>query len=331
MSDVTDTSFETATPKKHGRLTDFIIRLVREKPLGTIGGIIVLVLLFCGIFADFLAPYPYAEMHLTDRLSAPSAQYLLGTDQMGRDTLSRIIYGARISVIIGLSATTISVLGATVIGSLCGFYGGKFDLVVQRFVDAWMAFPGLIILLTVMSLVGQGIWQIILVLGVTGWFGGSRVSRSAVIAIRENMYMTAAQSIGSPARRTLIRHVLPNIMAPIIIIFTTSIGGVILAEASLSFLGFGLPANVPSWGGMLSGEGRKYMELAPLLAIWPGLALSIVVYGTNMFGDALRDLLDPRLRGGVGGMGERGMELAQKALRKKQAKTKKAQQKANSG
>lgn len=325
MSDAEDTSLlEAAALKRRGRLVDFFIRLVREKPLGAVGGAIVLILLICGIFADVLAPYSYSQMDLMNRLSDPSAKHLLGTDQLGRDTLSRIIYGARISVIIGLSATTISVLGATILGSLCGFFGGKFDMIVQRFVDAWMAFPGLLILITVMSLVGQGVLQIILVLGISGWFGGSRVSRSAVIAIRGNTYMTAAQSIGSSTTRTLIRHVMPNIMAPIIIIFTTGVGGVIMAEASLSFLGFGLPASVPSWGGMLSGEGRKFMELAPLLAIWPGLALSIVIYGTNMFGDGLRDLLDPRLRGGVGGMGGRGRELAQKALRKRQAKAERA-------
>ena len=174
----------------------------------------VLVLLFAGIFADVLAPYPYAEIHLEGILEGPSGQYLLGTDQLGRDVLSRIIYGARVSVIVGLLATTISVLGATALGGLAGFLGGKLDLIVQRFVDAWMAFPGLLVLLTIMSVVGRGVPQLILVLGIIGWFGGSRVSRSAAIGIKENMYMTAAKSIGSPAWRTLIRHVVPNIMAP---------------------------------------------------------------------------------------------------------------------
>jgi len=323
MSKAVDTPLEIAEIKRRGLLADFLTRLVKEKPLGTVGGTIVLLLLFAGIFADVLAPYGMNEIHLEDRLADPSAQYWLGTDQLGRDVLSRIIYGARISVIIGLSATTLNIIVGTIIGTLTGFYGGKFDLVVQRFVDAWMAFPWLLILITIISLVGQGMLQIILVLGISGGIGGSRITRSAVIAIKENVYMTAAESIGNPTRRTLVRHVLPNIMAPIIIIFTSSIGGVILTEASLSFLGFGLPPDIPSWGGMLSGEGRKFMELAPRLAIWPGAALSVVVYGTNMFGDAIRDLLDPRLRGGVGGMGAHGMRLAQKALRKKETKAKK--------
>lgn len=310
----------TADVKKRGRLADFLVRLAREKPLGAASGIVVLVLLLVGIFADLLAPYGMNEIHLKDRLDGPSAQYWLGTDQLGRDLFSRIIYGARISVIIGLSATTISIVGATVLGTLSGFIGGKFDLIVQRFVDAYMAFPGLIVLITVMSMVGRGVPQIILVLGISGWFGGSRVSRSAVMAIKGNMYISAAQAVGSPTLRTVWRHVLPNIAAPIIIVFTTRIGGVILAEASLSFLGFGLPPDVASWGGMLSGEGRKYMELAPRLALWPGVCLSFVVYAINMLGDALRDLLDPRLRGGVGRMGAGSAQAAQKTLRKKQAR-----------
>ena len=308
-----NTSSERAETKRRGRLADFFTRLVREKPLGTAGAIIVLVLLFTGIFADFLAPYGMSEMHLVDRLSAPSAQHWLGTDQLGRDVLSRIIYGARVSMIVGFSATALSTIIAIVIGTLSGFIGGKFDLIVQRFVDGFMAFPGLLILITVMSLVGQGVLQVIMVLGIQGGINGSRIPRSAVMAIKENVYIMAAESIGVPTRRMIWRHVLPNIMAPVIVMFTTGIGSVILTEASLSFLGFGLPPDVPSWGGMLSREGRKFMELAPQLAIWPGLALSIVVYGINMFGDALRDLLDPRLRGGVGRYGARVKKEAVKS------------------
>ena len=298
MIDGTDVTVELDEQKRRSRLIDFLSRLVREKPLGTFGGIIVLLLLFSGIFADVLAPYPMKEPHMYDRLTGPSWKYLLGTDQLGRDMLSRIIYGARVSVIIGLSATSVNMVVALLIGTTTGFFVGKLDVVVQRFVDAWMAFPGLLILITVMSLVGQGQLQTILVLGISGGIGGSRISRSAVIGIKENDYFLAAKAIGSPPLRTILRHVLPNIMAPMIVIFTVTIGGVIMAEASLSFLGFGLPPDVASWGGMLSREGRQHMEVAPWLALWPGLALTLVVYGINMFGDALRDLLDPRLRGG---------------------------------
>ena len=237
------------------------------------------------------------EIHPVDRLQGASARYLLGTDQLGRDLLSRLVYGARLSLTVGLAATTLNVGVAVLIGGISGFFGGKLDLGVQRFVDAWMAFPGLLLLLTIMSIAGRGLPQIILVLGITGGIGGSRVLRGAVIDIKENDYFLAAEAVGTPTTQILLRHVLPNIVAPLIIIFSINIGGVIISEASLSFLGFGLPPNIPSWGGMLSREGRRYMEHAPWLALWPGVALTIVVYSLNMFGDAVRDLLDPRLRG----------------------------------
>ena len=298
MSDPIGILSAVSEPKRRSRLAEFFGRLVREKPLGTISGIIILILIFVAIFADVLAPYPYREIHLADILKAPSAQYLLGTDHLGRDLLSRILYGARISLTVGLAATALNVLIAVLIGGTSGFLGGKLDLAVQRFVDAWMAFPGLLLLLTVMSIVGSGLLQMIVVLGIAGGIGTSRVVRGAVIGIKENDYFLAARAIGSPTTVTLVRHVLPNIAAPVIIIFTINIGGVIISEASLSFLGFGLPIQVPSWGGMLSREGREFMVLAPRLALWPGLCLTIVVYCFNMFGDAVRDLLDPRLRGG---------------------------------
>ena len=300
MSDPTGILSAVSEPKRRSRLADFFTRLVREKPLGTISGIIILILIFVAIFANVLAPYPYDEVNILDRMQGPSAQYLLGTDQVGRDLLSRLIVGARISLTVGLAATALNVLIAVLVGGISGFLGGKLDLVVQRFVDAWMAFPGLLLLLTIMSIAGSGLLQIIVVLGTAGGIGTSRVVRGAVIAIKENDYFLAARAIGSPGTATLIRHVLPNIMAPVIIIFTINIGGVIISEASLSFLGFGLPIEVPSWGGMLSREGREYMEMAPRLALWPGFCLTTVVYCFNMFGDALRDLLDPRLRGAGG-------------------------------
>ena len=284
-------------PKRRTGLADFFIRLWNEKPMGMASGIVVLLLILVAIFADFLAPYPYWEQHVVDRLQGSSAQYLLGTDHLGRDFLSRLIYGGRISLLVGLAATAVNVVVAVLIGGISGFFGGKLDLVVQRFVDAWMAFPGLLLLLTVMSIVGRGMPQMIVVLGITGGIVGSRTVRGAVIGVKENVYFQAAEAIGSSKGRTLIRHVLPNIMPIAIITFSISIGGVILSVAALSFLGFGLPLEIPEWGGLLSREGRRYMEQGPWLALWPGLCLTITVYSLNMFGDALRDLLDPRLRG----------------------------------
>ena len=290
-------------PKKSSLPVNFLNRLWKEKPLGIVAGTIIVLLTLVAIFADVITPYPSWEQHLVDRLQGSSAQYLLGTDQLGRDFLSRLIYGARISLVVGLSATALNVVVAVLIGGISGFLGGKLDLAVQKFVDAWMALPGLLILLTVMSLVGRGIPQIIMVLGISGGIGSSRVLRGAVIDIKENIYFQAAEALGSSKWRTLIRHVLPNIAPVVIIIFSINIGGVIISEASLSFLGFGLPIKIPSWGGMLSREGRQYMEMAPGLALWPGLCLTLTVYSLNMFGDAMRDLLDPRLRGGGGRLG----------------------------
>ena len=297
MNDATDIQSSVIAPKRRSRLAEFFRRLVKEKPLGTVCGIIILILILVAIFANVLMPYRYTEQHLADRLQGPSAQYLLGTDQLGRDFMSRLIVGARLSLVVGLSATAVSVVVAVLIGGASGFFGGKLDLVVQRFVDAWIAFPGLLILLTVMSITGPGVLQIILVLGISGGIGGSRVVRGAVIGIKENDYFLAAEAIGSSKWSAFMRHVLRNIMPILIIIFSITVGGVIIAEASLSFLGFGLPVDFPSWGGMLSREGRRYMEAAPHLALWPGLCLTITVYCLNMFGDAMRDLFDPRLRG----------------------------------
>ncbi len=300
MSNEIEIASTVSEPKRRTGLADFFIRLWRQKPLGTACGIIILISIFVAIFADLLAPYAYWEVHPAERLQGSSTRHLLGTDELGRDLLSRLIFGARISLVVGLAATTLNVVVATLIGGTSGFLGGKLDLAMQRFVDAWMAFPGLLLLLTIMSVAGRGIPQIIVVLGIAGGVGGSRVVRGAVVAMKGNDYFLAAKAVGAPTTQILVRHVLPNIVAPLIIIFSINVGGVILAEASLSFLGFGLPIKVPSWGGMLSREGRRFMELAPWLAIWPGLCLTIVVYSLNMLGDAMRDLLDPRLRGGGG-------------------------------
>ena len=291
--------------ERHSRLVDPMIRLVKEKPLGIAGAAITLFLLLTGIFAGFLAPYGMNETHTADTLLAPSAKFWLGTDNLGRDILSRVIFGARISVIIGLAGATIATIISAIIGMLSGYIGGKFDMVVQRFVDAWMCFPSLVLLMILISIIGPGLWQVIVVLGFGYGIGGSRIVRSATINTKENVYVEAAKAIGCPTTRILTRHILPNIMGPVIILFTIRVPGMILVEAALSFLGFGIPPPTPSWGGMLSGSGREYMFLSPWIAIWPGLALSIVVYGVNMFGDAVRDLLDPRLRGGVGRYGVR--------------------------
>ena len=275
----------------------FIGRLFREKPLGAAGAVVFVLFLFCGAFADVLAPYGMNQIAPLNRLKPPSWAFPFGTDNLGRDMLSRCLYGAQLSVIIGFCAAGIATFISVVLGIVSGYLGGKFDLVLQRFVDAWMSFPDLIILIVVVSVVGPGMPQIIVTLGLLLGIAGSRIIRSAVVSVRENMYVHAAQSTGASTFRILWRHILPNVMAPVIVLFTTRVGTVILAESGLSFLGLGVPPPAPTWGGLLSGSGRTYMLQGPWLALAPGLCLTVVVYATNMFGDALRDLLDPRMRG----------------------------------
>ena len=275
----------------------FVTRLVRRKPLGAFGAVVFLLFLSCGIFAGVLAPHGMNEISPLNRMKPPSLAFPLGTDNLGRDMLSRILYGARLSVIIGFCAAGLATAVSVLIGVITGYLGGRVDMVVQRFVDAWMTFPDLVILIAVVSVVGPGMPQVIVILGLLYGIAGSRIIRGAVVAVREDLYVHAALSLGARTRRILWLHILPNVLPPVIVLFTTRVGIVILAEAGLSFLGLGVPPPAPTWGGMLAGSGRAYMYQGPWLALAPGLCLTIVVYAINMFGDALRDLLDPRMRG----------------------------------
>lgn len=307
------TPSRTKASKKKNDLADLLVRLVREKPLGTLGGAILLVFLFVGVFANFLAPHGYNDVDVMVRLKPPGPGRLLGTDNLGRDMLSRVIYGARISMLVGLGASLLSTVISLIIGSISGFFGGVVDFLIQRFVDAVMCVPSIVILMTIIAITGPGLVPVILVLGIEGGVSGRvRIVRSAVISIKRNLYIEAAQAIGVTTFKTILRHILPNIMAPVIVMFTMAMGSSIIAEATLSFLGLGVPPPMPSWGSMLSLSGRSYMLVAPWMALWPGLCLCVVVYGINMLGDALRDLLDPRLRGGLGSYGRRKKAAAKR-------------------
>ena len=276
------------------KLSKFILILIKKKPLGALGFFITILLFFVGLFADYLAPYGINELHMSDRLLAPSTSYWLGTDNLGRDIFSRVIYGARVSLIVGLSVSIIATVISISLGMLSAYIGGKFDLIIQRFVDGFMCIPILIIIMVVISMLGQGLIQLIVIMGFSFGISGSRYSRGFALTIIQNTYIESAKAIGCSTSRILIFHVLPNILPLIIVGFTILLPGVILMEAGLSFLGYGIPPPDPSWGGMLSGTNRSYMFLAPWMVIWPGFALSLVVFGTHMFGDAMRDLLDPR-------------------------------------
>jgi peptide/nickel transport system permease protein len=295
------TEEEEELPQRHHWLIDIFIQLILTKPLGAVGGFLVLILVVVAILAPVITYTDPFVMHSDDTLVGPSKKFFFGTDQLGRDVYSRIVYGARLSLFFGIAATALSTTIATIVGILSAFIGGLFDTVVQRIVDAMMSFPYLIIMLTIMALFGPGTLNLILAFGVAAWAGQSRVIRSAALSIKGNEYLMAARAIGCKQRTIMLRHVLPNVAAPIIVMISMNIGGAILVEAVLSFIGFGIPPPAPSWGRMLSSDGLSQMLQQPGLAIFPGISISIAVFGFNMLGDALRDLLDPRLQGTAGG------------------------------
>lgn len=294
------TEEETQLPKRHHWLVEIIIQLVMTKPLGAIGGALVLLLVVVAVLAPVITFHDPIELHADDTLAPPSTKFFFGTDQLGRDVYARIVYGARLSLFFGIAATAMSISIASVVGILSAFIGGRFDIVMQRFVDAMMSFPYLIIMLTIMAILGPGTLNIIIAFGIVAWAGQSRVIRAATLSIKGSQYILAARATGCTRRAIILTHVLPNVAAPIMIMASMGVGGAILAEASLSFLGFGIPPPAPSWGRMLSSDGLSQMLQGPWLAIFPGISISIAVFGFNMLGDALRDLLDPKLVGGVG-------------------------------
>jgi len=281
--------------RSHG-LRTFLVRLFRRKPLGAFGCVVLVVLILAALFAPLIAPYGINDVDPIDTLKPPSLEHPFSTDQLGRDVFSRIVHGARLSVVIALSAATLSILISAALGVLAGYYGGRIDAVTQRFVDAWMSFPDLIVLIVGVSVLGAGMPQLIVLLGLLYGVSGSRVIRGAALAAREQLYVHAGHSIGGGDWHVIRWHILPTIAAPLIVLLTTRLGAVILAESGLSFLGLGVPPPAPTWGGMLS-DSRSYMFRNPWLVVFPGLAITIVVYSINIFGDALRDLLDPRQRG----------------------------------
>ncbi len=295
------TEEEYQLPKRHHWLIEVLIKLVTTKPLGAVGAGMVLFLVIVALLAPVITYTEPDTIHGLDAVFPPSSKYFFGTDGIARDVYTRIIYGARLSLFFGIAATTMSVTIACIVGIMSAFLGGLFDIVVQRFVDAVMAFPFLVIMMTIMAILGPGTLNIIIAFGVVAWAGQSRVIRSATLSIRGSEYILAARATGCTTRAIVLTHVLPNVAAPIIVIVSAGIGGAIMAEAMLSFLGFGIPPPAASWGRMLNVEGLTYMMSGPWLAIFPGLAISIAVFGFNMLGDAMRDLLDPRLVGGGAG------------------------------
>lgn len=265
--------------------------------MGAFGAAMVFLLVFAAIFADVIAPYDPMEIHADFALRGPSLQFWAGTDESGRDVLSRIIFGSRISLMVGIIAVGMGSMGGALVGIVSGYFGGKADFLIQRVVDAMMSFPGLILVMAIVSVLGPSTFNAMLAIGMLIIPSNSRVVRGAVLSIKQNQYVEAAQAMGATNLRIMWAHILPNVTAPIMVLASILLGSAILIEASLGFLGLGTQPPDPSWGSMLSKSGRKYMELAPWLAVAPGVAISLAVLGFNMLGDALRDVWDPRLRG----------------------------------
>jgi peptide/nickel transport system permease protein len=271
-------------------------RFVRRKPLGAIGGLLVLLLIVTALLADVLATHDPVRTSMHP-LVAPGAEHWLGTDNLGRDLYSRVIHGARISLIVGVASTLLGAVVGGIIGLLSGYIGGTTDLVSQRVMDIMQALPILVLALVLAASLGPSLTNGIIAISIPIVPRAARVIRASVLAIREFVYIEAARALGVSHVRVAFRHILPNTIGPFIVLVTAQLGGSILVEAALSFLGLGIPEPYPSWGRMLSIAAAEYAEKAPWLVLWPGLAISLAVFGTNLLGDALRDTLDPRLRG----------------------------------
>ncbi|MBX7131556.1 MAG: ABC transporter permease [Fimbriimonadaceae bacterium] len=277
------------------RWANGVKRFAARKPLGAVSGGIILVLVLAAVFAPIVAPYGVSERS-RDILESPSMSHLMGTDQLGRDEFSRIIYGARLSLYIGLAATLLSsALGLTV-GIAAGYFGGKVDRVLGVVLDSIMAFPALILAIALVAALGPSAQNVVLAILLPSAARFARIVRSDVLRIRSLPYVEAAQTVGCSNFRIVTRHIAPNVMATVIVLASVGLPGAILAESGLSFLGLGPPPPNPSWGRMLSDEGQLFFRSAPWLVIWPGVALAVAVYAFNLLGDALRDYLDPKLR-----------------------------------
>lgn len=270
---------------------------VRKKPLAAGGAVTLMVLIGMALAAPLVATHDPYSFAAADRLQGPSAEHYFGTDEFGRDLFSRVIYGARVSLKVGFIAVLFSTIAGSTLGIASGYIGGWFDTIVQRLVDMLMAFPAVVLALAIVAARGQGVTNVIIALAVVQTPGLVRVVRSNVLTLKERPFIEASRVIGATPTRIMAVHLLPNVTPSIIVLATAGLGGAILAEATLSFLGLGTPPPQPSWGGMLSGSARRYATQAPWLVIFPGIALSLAIYSFNLLGDGLRDLLDPRLRG----------------------------------
>jgi peptide/nickel transport system permease protein len=280
-------------PELWRQVTRFILR----KPLGAVGGLLLFIFMVVAVLAPLLATHDPDLNNYRTRIKPPSAQHWFGTDDFGRDIYSRVVHGARISIYVGVFSTLLGTAVGALAGLFSGFWGGRVDQVIQRCADVMFTIPGLVLAMVIVTMLGPSMLNVIIAIAIPRLPNANRVIRATVLSVKENPYVEAARAIGCSSGRIMLRHLLPNILAPYIVVATASLSSAILVEASLSFLGLGVPPPAPSWGRMLSLEGMRYFETAPWMAIFPGIFISGAVFGANLFGDALRDLLDPKLRG----------------------------------
>jgi peptide/nickel transport system permease protein len=288
-----------ATAPLAPRLTavEQVAKFVRTKPLGAAGALIILGLMVVAALADTVAPYDAYQADYSLQFARPSIEHWFGTDEFGRDLMSRIMYGARIALFVGFSASFIGCTLGGLLGVTSAYVGGKLDLLLERLMDILLAFPQLILALAIASILGPAVQNVVIAIAIPIIPRAARVVRATALAVKENVYVEAVSALGARQRRIVLRHIVPNVVAPYIIILTAQLGGAILAEAALSYLGLGAAEPTPSWGLMLSGSALSYAEKAPWIAVFPGIAISLGVFGFNLFGDSLRDALDPKLRG----------------------------------
>ena len=296
----------TETTLVHGRATAAlaprlttlrtVVKFVRTKPLGAAGGVIILAMMVVAASSGTLAPYDPYSADYSAQFKRPNVDHWFGTDEFGRDLMSRIMYGARIALFVGFTASFAGCTLGGLLGVISAYAGGKVDLFLERLMDILLAFPQLILALAIASILGPAVQNVVIAISIPIVPRAARIVRSAALSVKENVYVEAVQALGASQRRVVLRHLVPNVVAPYIIIVTAQLGGAILAEAALSYLGFGAAEPTPSWGLMLSGSALSYAEKAPWIAIFPGVAISLGVFGFNLFGDSLRDALDPKLR-----------------------------------
>jgi peptide/nickel transport system permease protein len=281
------------------RLTvlETIVTFVRKKPLGAAGGVIILVMLGAALFANVLAPYDPYHGDYGAQFVRPDADHWFGTDEFGRDVFTRILFGAQIALFVGFTASLAGCTIGGLLGVTSAYVGGKVDLLLERLMDVLLAFPQLILALAVASILGPAVQNVVIAVTIPIIPRAARVVRATALSVKENVYVEAVSALGASHRRVVLQHILPNVVAPYIIMVTAQLAGAILAEAALSYLGLGAAEPTPSWGLMLSGSAAAYAEKAPWIALFPGMAISLAVFGFNLFGDSLRDALDPKLRG----------------------------------